>query len=190
MLLIEKWNKRFNLTAIRTVEDMLYQHIMDSLAVIGHLHGPIIADVGTGAGLPGIPLAIARPDWQVIMIESNQKKAAFLQQVKIELELANIEVVAKRIEDTEINNQINTIISRAFASLSTFIKLTQHLIPPDNGASRWVAMKSKCAEQELKEVSEPFYIEKVVPLIVPGLFAKRELIIIRRSTKPIGSGQE
>lgn len=82
LLLIEKWNKRYNLTAIRTVEDMLYQHIMDSLSVADQVLGPVIVDVGTGAGLPGIPLAIARPDWKVILVESNQKKRLFYSRLK------------------------------------------------------------------------------------------------------------
>lgn len=190
LLLIKKWNKRYNLTAIKAVEDMLYQHIIDSLAVVSHLHGPGIVDVGTGAGLPGIPLAIARPDWKMILVESNQKKAVFLQQVKIELKLDNITVVTQRIENTKINTKIDTIISRAYASLGEFIKTTQYLISPNNDQSRWVAMKSNCTEQERKEVSAPFYIENTVPLIVPGLSAKRELIIIRRSIKPIAPVQE
>lgn len=190
LLLIEKWNKRYNLTAIRAVEDMLSQHIMDSLSIVTHLNGPKIIDVGTGAGFPGIPLAIARPDWQVILIDSNQKKTAFLQQVKIELKLDNITIMAQRIENTSIKKNIDTIISRAYASLGTFIKSTRHLISPNDEQCRWMAMKSNCTTQELKEVKEPFFIEKTVPLIVPGLSAKRELIIIRQSTKLAGADRE
>jgi 16S rRNA (guanine527-N7)-methyltransferase len=188
--LIEKWNKHYNLTSIKTVENMLYQHIMDSISVADHLFGPIIIDVGSGAGLPGIPLAIVRPDWNVILVESNQKKAAFLQQVKIELKLDNIVVTAQRVENTVIHKRINTIISRAFASLGTFINSTRHLISPENDQCRWVAMKSNCAEYERKEVSAPFYIENTIPILVPGLSAKRELIIIRQSLNQVDINQE
>ncbi|MDR4516947.1 MAG: 16S rRNA (guanine(527)-N(7))-methyltransferase RsmG [Nitrosomonas sp.] len=190
LMLIEKWNKRYNLTAIKTVEDMLHQHIMDSLSVINHLYGPVIVDVGTGAGLPGIPIAIARPDWQVILIESNQKKTAFLQQVKIELKLDNIAIMPQRIENTSIKVNIDTIVCRAYASLGTFIQSTRHLISSQNNQCRWIAMKSNCAVQELTEVTTPFFVENTVPLIVPGLSAKRELIIIRQSTKPVAEDQE
>ncbi|HBV21428.1 MAG TPA: 16S rRNA (guanine(527)-N(7))-methyltransferase RsmG [Nitrosomonas sp.] len=189
LLLIEKWNKRYNLTAVRTIEAMLYQHIMDSLSVVTHLYGPQVVDVGTGAGLPGIPIAIARPDWQVTLIESNQKKAAFLQQVKIQLDLANITVVAQRIENTIIEKIINSIISRAYASLSTFIQTTRHWVTPGNDQCRWIAMKGNCTHQELKEVMAPFYVECKIPLIVPGLSAKRELVVIRQSIKPVAPVQ-
>jgi 16S rRNA (guanine527-N7)-methyltransferase len=184
LLLIAKWNRQYNLTAIRNIEDMLYQHIMDSLAAVEYINGPCIVDVGTGAGLPGIPMAIARPDWQVMLLESNQKKTAFLQQVKIELALDNVVVMAKRIETAVVDQSPDTIISRAYASLGDFIKTTQHLVKPREARSRWVAMKSSCTQQELDQVFSPYVIEKRIPLIVPGLSAKRELIVIRRKPVP------
>jgi len=184
LLRIEKWNRIHNLTAIKNPQDMLYQHVMDSLAVLPHISGPQIIDVGSGAGLPGIPIALARPDWQVRLVESNQKKASFLQQVKIELALQNVEVIAKRIEDFRPDNRIDTIITRAFSDLGEFIALTRHLAAENNTSCRWVAMKANCSEDELKQIHAPFGIEKIISLIVPGLNATRQLIIIKQLVAP------
>ncbi len=181
LLLIEKWNRIHNLTAIRNPHDMLYQHVMDSLAVLPHISGPQILDVGSGAGLPGIPIALARPDWQVLLVESNQKKASFLQQVKIELALQNVIVMIKRIEDVQSDTKINTIITRAFSELGNFLNLTRHLAMENNASCRWVAMKADCSEAELKQVQDPFAIEQIVTLTVPALDAARQLIIIGKT---------
>lgn len=181
LLLIEKWNRIHNLTAIRNPHDMLYQHVMDSLAVLPHISGPQILDVGSGAGLPGIPIALARPGWQVLLVESNQKKASFLQQVKIELALQNVIVMVKRIEDVQSDTRINTIITRAFSELGNFLNLTRHLAMENNASCRWVAMKADCSEAELKQVQDPFAIEQIVALTVPELDAARQLIIIRKT---------
>ncbi|MCB1948330.1 16S rRNA (guanine(527)-N(7))-methyltransferase RsmG [Nitrosomonas sp.] len=183
LLLIQKWNKRYNLTAIKTIEAMLYQHVMDSLSITTYIKGPKIVDIGTGAGLPGIPLAITQPDWQVILVESNQKKTAFLQQVKIELGLVNVIIVPKRVEDFFFKNKINTVISRAYSSLGLFLNTTQHLVPSNDVCCRWVAMKSRCSDRELAEVTPPFFIENKIPLTVPGLLVSRELIIIGQSVQ-------
>lgn len=179
ILLIEKWNKIHNLTAIRHPQDMLYQHVMDSLAVLPHISGPEIIDAGSGAGLPGIPIALARPDWRVTLIESNQKKAAFMQQVKIELALQNVKVIANRIEDVGVDKKVDTMITRAFAELGTFLALTRQWATAENAGCCWVAMKADCSEKELKQVHDPFAIEKIVTLTVPGLDATRQLIIIK-----------
>ncbi len=190
LLLIEKWNKHYNLTAIKTIEAMVYQHIMDSLSVASYVHGPQIVDVGTGAGLPGIPLAIVRPDWQITLVESNQKKAAFLQQAKIELNLANITVAARRAENVQVCEKITTIISRAYSSLGKFITSTCHWVTPDDALCRWMAMKGCCSEQELKEIKTPFYVEKRIPLCVPGLEAERELVVVGQSAQSKRLNQE
>ncbi|MDP1549214.1 MAG: 16S rRNA (guanine(527)-N(7))-methyltransferase RsmG [Nitrosomonas sp.] len=182
LLLIEKWNKIHNLTAIRNLQDMLYQHVMDSLAVLPHITGPQIIDVGSGAGLPGIPIALARPDWQVLLVESNQKKASFLQQIKIELGLQNVAVIGQRIEDIRLDKKVNTIITRAFSGLGEFIDLTRELAADNDENCRWVAMKANCSESELKQIQAPFSIEKSVSLDVPGLDAARQLIIIKKLT--------
>lgn len=178
LLLIEKWNKIHNLTAIRNPQEMLVQHIADSLAVLPHIKGPCIVDVGTGAGLPGIPIALAKPDWRIILVESNRKKAVFLQQAKIELGLQNVEIMAQRIENAEIDNRVNTIISRAFSELGTFVALTRHWAGERNSGCRWVAMKANCLEQERQQVQAPFFVERIVTLTVPGLDAARQLIVI------------
>ena len=183
LLLIEKWNRIHNLTAIRKPQDMLILHVMDSLAVVPHLIGSQIIDVGSGAGLPGIPIAMARPDWQVTLVESNQKKAAFLQQVKIELSLNNVEVVARRIEDIHLPKKIDVIISRAFSELGEFLRLTAQLSQEENASCRWVAMKASCSEAELAHIQVPFVLERIVPLAVPGLDARRQLMIIRKQTR-------
>lgn len=182
LLLIEKWNKIHNLTAIRNLQDMLYQHVMDSLAVLPHITGPQIIDVGSGAGLPGIPIALARPDWQVLLVESNQKKASFLQQIKIELALQNVAVIGQRIEDIRLDKKVNTIITRAFSGLGEFIDLSRELAGDNDENCRWVAMKANCSESELKQIQAPFSIEKSVSLAVPGLDAARQLIIIKKQT--------
>jgi 16S rRNA (guanine527-N7)-methyltransferase len=179
LLRIEKWNRIHNLTAIRNPQDMLYQHVMDSLAVLPHIKGPGIIDVGSGAGLPGIPIALARSDWHVSLVESNQKKATFLQQVKIELALQNVEVIAKRIEDFREDKEVDTVITRAFSNLGEFIQLTQ-LAVENNAGCRWAAMKANCSDNELKQIHAPFYIEKIVSLTVPGLNAARQLVIIKK----------
>lgn len=178
LLLIEKWNRVHNLTAIRDPRDMLIQHVLDSLVVLPHIHGPQIVDVGTGAGLPGIPIALARPDWQVALVESNQKKTAFLQQAKIELKLHNVQIMPQRIEQLEAK-PVNTIISRAFSELGEFIALTRQWAAVENAGCRWVAMKGNCTEQERRQVQAPFAIENTVTLRVPGLDAMRQLIIIK-----------
>ena len=157
---------------------MLIQHVLDSLVVLPHIHGPQIVDVGTGAGLPGIPIALARPDWQVTLVESNQKKTAFLQQAKIELKLHNVQIMPQRIEQLEAK-PVNTIISRAFSELGEFIALTRQWAAVENAGCRWAAMKGNCTEQERRQVQAPFAIENTVTLRVPGLDAMRQLIIIK-----------
>ncbi|MBX9916915.1 MAG: 16S rRNA (guanine(527)-N(7))-methyltransferase RsmG [Nitrosomonas sp.] len=181
LLLIEKWNKIHNLTAIRNPHDMLTQHVADSLAVLPHIQGPHIIDVGTGAGLPGIPVALARPDWRVTLVESNQKKTAFLQQAKIEMGLQNVEIMTQRIEDVRPDGIVNTVISRAFSELGEFIALSQHLAGENAASCRWVAMKANCTEQERQQIRAPFTIERIVTLHVPGLDAARQLIIIKQN---------
>jgi 16S rRNA (guanine527-N7)-methyltransferase len=178
--LIEKWNKIHNLTAIRDPRAMLTQHVLDSLAVLSYIHGPRIVDVGTGAGLPGVPIALARPDWQIILVESNQKKAVFLQQVKIELALHNVEIRTQRIEDIRLTGTVDTIITRAFSELGKFVALTRDLTVENDADRRWVAMKANCADNELRQIVDPFYLETIIPLIVPGLDAARQLVIIKQ----------
>lgn len=181
LALIQKWNEVHNLTAIRNSEAMLTHHIIDSLVVIPHIAGTKIADIGSGAGLPGIPIAIMKPDWRVTLIESNKKKTAFQQQVIIELELENIEIIADRAENYQTNSQFNTIISRALSSLNEFINMSAHLGNNEMQNSRYVAMKASNVEQEIENLPDGYSLDKIVPLSVPGLNAERQLIIIKHS---------
>jgi 16S rRNA (guanine527-N7)-methyltransferase len=180
LALVKKWSQVYNLTAVRKPEAMLAQHLFDSLVVLPHMVGPHVADVGSGAGLPGIPLALVRPDWHVVLIESNHKKAVFLQQARIELGLTNVEVVAKRVESFRPTEKFDTVISRAFSSLVVFVKLAGHLCREGVGAGKIVAMKGACPQEDLAQFSAQFVIDKVFPVMVPGLEARRHLVIIKR----------
>ncbi len=180
LALVKKWNQVYNLTAVSQPEAMLSQHLFDSLVVLPHMVGPRVADVGSGAGLPGIPLALVRPDWHVVLFESNHKKAVFLQQVRIELRLKNIEVVAERVENFRPTEKFDTVISRAFSSLVVFVKLAGHLCREGDGRGKIVAMKGACPREDLAQFPAQFAIDKVFPVVVPGLEAKRHLVIISR----------
>lgn len=185
LALIQKWNKVHNLTAVREPETMLVRHLLDSLAVLPHIAGPRIADVGSGAGLPGIPLAIARPEWHVLLVESNHKKAVFLQQARIELGLENVEVMAERVENIGRSKGFDTIISRAFSDLVDFIKLAGHLCAEGSekggDGGRLVAMKGVYPHEELEQLPAEFVVEKILPITVPGLNAARHLVIIKHA---------
>jgi 16S rRNA (guanine527-N7)-methyltransferase len=181
LALVQKWNRVHNLTAIRDPEMMLMGHVLDSLAVVPYITGPRITDIGSGAGFPGIPLALARPDWRVTLIESNHKKAAFLQQACIDLQLKNVEVVNGRAEEFQLKDGFDTVISRAFASLADFAGLAGHLALRSGG--RLVAMKGVYPHEELRQVGGRFAVEKILPIMVPGLAAERHLVIIKTLTE-------
>lgn len=172
LLLLQKWNQAYNLTAIRDPQEMVTKHIEDSLAVIPYIKGPKILDVGTGAGLPGIPLAIALPHLQFTLLDSNGKKIRFITQVVSELAIKNIEIVQDRVEDYESIQEFQTVVSRAFASLDDFVGKTQHLLAKDG---QILAMKAKVHPEELKNFSAH---AKVCPLEVSGLKEERNLVII------------
>ncbi|MGZ8197843.1 MAG: 16S rRNA (guanine(527)-N(7))-methyltransferase RsmG [Burkholderiales bacterium] len=176
--LIAKWNRVYNLTAIREADKALTHHVLDCLAVLPHLTGGRTADVGSGAGLPGIPLALARPDWRVTLIESNHKKSAFLKQAAIELALANVDVREERVENVEPAASYDVVISRAFSDLAEFATLAGRLCARDGVLA---AMKGVYPYEELAGVPGSYRVEKVVPLKVPGLSAERRLVILRRS---------
>ena len=185
LALIQKWNRVHNLTAVRKPEAMLALHVLDSLAVLPYVSGPRIADVGSGAGLPGIPLALARPEWHVALMESNHKKAAFLQQARIELGLENVEVLAERVESIRSNPGFNSVISRAFSDLADFVKLAGHLCAPGDeqgtDCGRLVAMKGVYPHEEIAQLPETFVVDKVLLLAIPGLRAKRHLVVLKRA---------
>lgn len=173
LALLHKWNKVYNLTAIRDPQQMVSNHLLDSLSVIPYLWAGRWLDVGCGAGLPGIVLAIAQPDWQFTLLDSNSKKTSFVQQVIIDLKLNNVSVHCARVKEWQTVEQFDGIISRAFSELGDFLRNTRHLMAP-NG--RWAAMKGM-PEQELAGVPAECRIERVIPLLVPGLHAARSLVI-------------
>jgi 16S rRNA (guanine527-N7)-methyltransferase len=174
--LLAKWNRTYNLTAVRDPLAMVSHHLLDSLAVLPHLDfagvDARLADVGSGGGLPGIPLALARPQWHVALVESNDKKAAFLQQAKIELQLSNVEIQAHRVETWQPAERFAIVISRAFAELAEFVSACKHLLAA-NGVM--AAMKGKDPRDEIARVSG--YRCETVPLVVPFIDGKRHLVL-------------
>ncbi len=172
--LLLKWNKTYNLTALRDPDQAISHHLLDSLAILPHLGAGPLLDVGSGGGLPGIPLAIARPELAVAMVDTVQKKASFLQQASIELGLKNVTVHHARVE--EMQGQYAQISSRAFAEIGLFVSLTRHLLAP---GGRWLAMKGVRPDAELKALPTDVTVEAILPLTVPGLAAERHLIILK-----------
>jgi len=173
LALLHKWNKVYNLTAIRDPQQMVSNHLLDSLAVMPHLWAGRWLDVGCGAGLPGLVLAVAQPDWQFTLLDSNGKKTSFVQQAVIELGLHNVSVHCVRVEEWQPVERFDGIISRAFSELGKFLRSTRHLVALQG---RWVAMKGE-PQQELAGVPDGCRVERVIPLRVPGLHAARSLVI-------------
>ena len=173
--LLQKWNKVHNLTAVRDPAEMVTLHLLDSLSVLPHVKVKRLLDVGSGAGLPGIPLAVCMPDLQVTVMDASQKKASFMRQAKAELGLGNLEVVCGRVEQYKPLQLFDAIISRAFSDLNEFVSLTRHLLIPD---ARWLAMKGVHPYDELAQLPEDVEVMEIVPLQVPGLNAQRHLVIL------------
>jgi 16S rRNA (guanine527-N7)-methyltransferase len=173
--LLEKWNRVYNLTAIRERSRMVTHHLLDSLAVLPHLRGPRVLDVGSGAGLPGIPIAIASPALKVSLLESNHKKSAFLTQAVAELRLANVQVVTERVESWQTEARFDTIVSRAFAELGEFASLAGRLLAPDGVIA---AMKGVHPFEEIERLPTGFRVREVVRLRVPGLDGERHLVLM------------
>lgn len=172
--LLLKWNRTYNLTALRDPEQAISHHLLDSLAILPWVGGESLLDVGSGGGLPGIPLAIARPDLQVTLVDAVQKKATFLQQAAIELALPNVRAIHARVE--ELSGQFAQITSRAFSELAEFVRLTRHLLAP-GGA--WLAMKGVKPGGEIAALPSGVVVAAVEPLVVPGVQAERHLIILK-----------
>jgi len=174
---LARWNLAYNLTAIRQPLEMVTRHLLDSLVLLPEIRGPLI-DVGSGAGLPGLPLAMAQPHLAVTVLDSNGKKARFLRHVVRTLGLANVEVAESRAEAWRPAERYACVVSRAFARLGDFLTLTAHLAGDDG---RWLAMKGKLDAEELAQVPEGFRIVDVKPLTVPGLPEARHLVIAARA---------
>lgn len=178
LALLHKWNKVYNLTAIRDPQQMVSHHLLDSLAVMPHLWAGRWLDVGCGAGLPGLVLAVAQPDWPFTLLDSNSKKTSFVQQAMIELDLHNVSICCARVEEWQPAERFDGIISRAYSELGDFLRSTRHLLAPHG---RWAAMKG-APQQELADVPEGCRVERVIPLQVPGLHAARSLVIAGRQS--------
>lgn len=179
LALLAKWNRTYNLTAIREPERMVTHHALDSLAVVPRLpqrKGIAVLDVGSGGGLPGIPIAIARPDARVVLVDSASKKAAFLAQAAIELPLANVEAVAARVEDYAPGRRFDVVISRAFSDLATFARLAS---PHLAAGGVMLAMKGVHPDEELAELPASVEVVAAHRLDVPGLEGARHLIVMR-----------
>ena len=176
--LLGKWNKVYNLTALRDETQVISHHLLDSLAVLPHLrNAKRLADIGSGGGLPGIPLAIARPELQVALVESNQKKSAFQQQAKIELGLANVSVHCERVEAWQPEEKCDVVVSRAFSDLAEFVKLSGHLLA-EGGAL--LAMKGVHPYEEIAQLPAGWRVAEVIPLQVPGVEGARHLVRVER----------
>jgi len=175
LALLDKWNRVYNLTAVREAERMVSHHLLDSLAAVPFFQGETILDVGSGGGLPGIPLAIARPELQVTLIDSIAKKTAFLLQAKAELGLANLQVVTGRVEAFRPETGFDVITSRAFSDLREFVSLTRHLLRP---GGRWLAMKGLYPNEEIAQLPAGVRVSADHALVVPGLDASRHLIVL------------
>jgi len=171
--LIEKWNKAYNLTAIRDREEMARLHILDSLAIVPHIEGKRVIDIGTGAGLPGIPLAICLPEIDFTLLDSNAKKTRFVQQVVLELKLKNVEVLHSRVENYHPEKTYDAVLTRAFAGLSDIVKLTAHLLSKDGVL---LAMKGQNLDAELAEIAAK---KSVISVSVPGTDVERCLVRIQ-----------
>jgi 16S rRNA (guanine527-N7)-methyltransferase len=175
LALLEKWNRVYNLTAIREPERMVTHHLLDSLAILPHVRGPKVLDVGSGAGLPGIPLALASPALAVTLLDSSHKKAAFLQQAVAELQLANATVATARVESWQTDARYDTIVSRAFADLGEFVSAASRLLAPGGTVA---AMKGVHPHDEIERLPAGFRVREILKLDVPLLDAERHLVLV------------
>lgn len=175
--LIQKWNKVYNLTAVRDEAGVIALHLLDSLSVLPYLEGQTLADIGSGAGLPGLVLAIARPDLAVTLIESNSKKSSFQQQVRIELKLNNVQCLCRRVEEVKPEKPFDIVISRAFADMADFVNWSGHLVAPGGCLA---AMKGVMPSDEIARLPQGYAAMQTIALNVPGVDAARHLVLVRR----------
>lgn len=177
LAMLEKWNKAYNLTAIRDVEQMISLHLLDSLATLPYITGDKIIDVGTGPGLPGMVLAICYPEKRFTLLDSNGKKTRFLTQVKMELGIDNVTVENERVEKHAHQGEYDHVISRAFASLQDMINWTLPL-PSDTG--NFLAMKGVYPTEEIAALPKEVDLVSVEPLNVPNIQAERHMVVMTR----------
>lgn len=175
--LLEKWNKAFNLTAVRDPAEMVSRHLLDSLSILPYVTGPRCIDVGSGGGLPGIPLAIVRPDLDITLLDSNGKKSRFQFQAVTALKLNNVQVENKRVEQYQPEQRFDQIISRAFSSMEDMVNWTLHFADTD---TRWLAMKGVYPGDELAALPDNIQCQTVHVLNVPGTEGERHLVELQR----------
>jgi 16S rRNA (guanine527-N7)-methyltransferase len=180
LALLARWNAAYNLTAVRDPRQMVAHHLLDSLAVAHRVRGERLADIGSGAGLPGIPLAILAPQRQVTLIDANGKKTRFLREAVRSLRLANVRIEAQRVEN--VRGEYDTVTARAFASLGDMLRLAGHLLAADGVL---IALKGQLHADEILAVGDGFVVADVQALHVPGLAAARHAVIIQRSRAAI-----
>ena len=174
---IDKWNKAYNLTSVRDPEQMMVKHILDSIVVAPFIDGKRIIDVGTGPGLPGIPLSVMLPDSSFTLLDSLGKRVRFMKQCAFELGLNNVTPVHSRVEDHKPDQPYDIVLSRAFASLKDMLHWCEHLV---DSSGVFVALKGQFPQSEIDEVSDHFRIESVKALSVPDLEGERHLVNIRK----------
>jgi 16S rRNA (guanine527-N7)-methyltransferase len=173
--LMRKWNKAYNLTGVRDPDDMVLIHLLDSLTAVPFVQGAQTLDVGTGAGLPGIPLAIAMPDSYFTLLDSNGKKTRFIEHAIRQLGLQNIDVQKTRIEDYAAGRSFDTIVSRAFSSLNDFVSACE---PYLNHGGQLLAMKSRLAKEEINSINKAQWGFTMQQVYVPGLEAERHMVLL------------
>lgn len=173
--LLSRWNKVYNLTSVRDLRQMVITHLLDCCAIVPFLSGTRILDIGSGAGLPGLVLAMLKPDWEFTLVDANQKKTRFLTQAVIALNLDNVTIRYGRVEQHTHSTAIDWITSRAFSSLDQSIAVSRHNAGPQ---TRWLAMKGQYPKQELSNLPADVNIEHIAALHVPGLAAQRHIVIL------------
>ncbi|MFO1429152.1 MAG: 16S rRNA (guanine(527)-N(7))-methyltransferase RsmG [Candidatus Competibacteraceae bacterium] len=184
--LLERWNRVYNLTAVRRPEDMVSRHLLDSLSILPWVRGPRVLDVGSGAGLPGIPLAVARPQWEFYLVDSNAKRTRFMQQAIAELKLTHTQVVRCRLQDYYPDIKFASLVTRAYATLTELTVDSARLCAADGCL---LVMKGAYPHAELKHVSPAWQVVGVHRLTVPGLDAERHLVeLVPRDTDTQANG--